>query len=38
MIASAISEFDTKPASLAEALKSYLGEDGIRTLVTLWGS
>lgn len=38
VIASAISEFDTKPASLAEALKSYLGEDGIRTLVTLWGS
>jgi ParB family chromosome partitioning protein len=36
VLASAIGEFESKPEILAEALKTYLGEDGVRTLVTLW--
>ena len=37
VLASAIGEFDAKPEVLADALKTYLGDDGVRTLVALWG-
>jgi ParB family chromosome partitioning protein len=37
VITSALGEFDAKPEVLAEALRTYLGDDGVRTLVTLWG-
>jgi ParB family chromosome partitioning protein len=33
VIASALSEFDTKPHLLADALRSHLGPDGIKTLL-----
>jgi ParB family chromosome partitioning protein len=36
VIASAVGEFDTKPELLANALKTYLGDNGIATLMTLW--
>jgi ParB family transcriptional regulator, chromosome partitioning protein len=36
VITSALGEFDSKPEVLAEVLRTYLGDDGIRTLVTLW--
>lgn len=36
VLAAAIGEFDDKPELLAEALKSFLGDDGVRRLVTLW--
>ncbi len=34
VIASAIAEFDTKPDQLAHALRTYLGADGVATLIT----
>jgi hypothetical protein len=34
VIASAIAEFDTNPDQLAHALRTYLGADGVATLVT----
>jgi ParB family chromosome partitioning protein len=37
VIASAVGEFDSKPEVLAEALRTYLGDDGVTTLVNLWG-
>jgi ParB family transcriptional regulator, chromosome partitioning protein len=37
VITSALGEFEAKPEVLAEALRTYLGDDGIRTLVALWG-
>ena len=37
VLASAIGEFDAKPEVLADALKTYLGDEGVRTLVALWG-
>jgi ParB family chromosome partitioning protein len=36
VIASAIGEFASKPEVLADALKTYLGDDGVRKLVALW--
>lgn len=38
IIASAIGQFDAKPELLAQALKTVLGEDGVRTLTTLLSS
>jgi ParB family transcriptional regulator, chromosome partitioning protein len=38
MIVSALAEFESKPELLAGALKSYLGADGVATLVALWGN
>lgn len=35
MITSALGEFDTKPQALADALRTFLGDDGIDTLVAL---
>ncbi len=34
VIASAIAEFDTNPDQLAHALRTYLGADGVATLIT----
>jgi hypothetical protein len=36
VIASALGEFETKPEVLATALKTYLGDTGVATLVALW--
>jgi ParB family chromosome partitioning protein len=36
VIASAVGEFDSKPQLLADVLKTYLGDDGVATLVALW--
>jgi ParB family chromosome partitioning protein len=36
VIASAVGEFDAKPELLADALKAYLGDTGVATLMTLW--
>ena len=38
VIAAAIGDFDSKPELLAEALKTYLGDDGVSTLVALWST
>jgi ParB family chromosome partitioning protein len=38
LIASALDEFDAKPEVLAEVLRTHLGDNGIRTLVALWGN
>jgi ParB family chromosome partitioning protein len=35
VIASAIGQFDTKPELLADALRTILGDDGVRTLAAL---
>ena len=37
VIALAVGEFDSKPEVLAEALRTYLGDDGVTTLISLWG-
>jgi ParB family transcriptional regulator, chromosome partitioning protein len=37
VIASAVGEFEAKPELLANALKTYLGADGVATLMALWG-
>jgi ParB family chromosome partitioning protein len=36
VIASAVGEFESKPELLADALKTYLGDDGVARLVALW--
>jgi ParB family chromosome partitioning protein len=36
VIASAVGEFGSKPELLADALKTYIGDDGVATLVALW--
>jgi ParB family transcriptional regulator, chromosome partitioning protein len=35
-ITSALGEFGSKPEVLAEALRTHLGDNGVRTLITLW--
>lgn len=35
VIASALNEFDSKPQLLADALRTHLGEDGVKTLVAV---
>lgn len=36
VIAAALDKFDTTPHALADALKTYLGDDGVRKLTALW--